>query len=79
MFKVRHSELPAYFIYMSKINSDVLVCITRHLISLSGTNIFKNTIRNAGPVLWNNESNFNMLSTIDIFNRAYKQYVLTEN
>jgi hypothetical protein len=84
MFKVRHNELPVYFTGMFKINSNVHVYSTRHAddyhISFSRTNIFKNTIRNTGPVLWNSiDSNIKLLSNINIFKCAYKQHVLTEN
>jgi len=57
---------------------------TRHAddyhISFSITNLFKNSIRHSGPVLWNTiEYNVQMLPNVHIFKRAYKGYVLTEN
>ena len=57
MFQVRHGKLPEYFNNMFFINSDIHMyatqCADDYHVSFSRTNLFKNTIQTAGPILWN--------------------------
>lgn len=81
MFKVNHSMLPAYFCNMFTVNCNIHMHNTRHRNDFhrefNRTNLMANTIRIAGPLLWNSiDSSIKLSVSLSVFKNTYRHHLL---
>ena len=81
MFKVHRGLMPAFFAHMFCVNSDIHHYNTRHAadyhITAHRTSLLKNTIRIAGPLLWNSiDLNVRLSTSVHSFRRKYKDILI---
>ena len=76
MFKVQQGQIPKYFCDMFSTNSEFHSYATRHAndyhIMYHRTSLLKNSIRIAGPLLWNTiDHNIRVSTNINIFKSTF--------